>query len=310
MIDFSIFYKKKYFEGAIPVSTNYDFFFSAYDDCERTKVLFTKVNSKNKYWIIFPHYNIQEDIENCFIYPGYDEDNEDFISFINSLEINNSSSICIDITGFLRPHLIFFSILLQRKGITKIDYIYTEPKYYNNSEETAFSGIVSEKPRLVHGCGSHMNNPNFEKDLLIINAGYDDKLISAISSDKAKINNKVLIIGFPSLQPDMYQENILKINKAKDEIGAIKEQRYAPANDPFITANTIMEIVNSNPASNNVYLSPLSTKPQTLGILLYYIWFKNEKSLNIIFPFSNIYIPKTAIGINYTWVYTLEFPKL
>lgn len=310
MIDFSFFYKKKYFEGGIPEDSNYDFFFSAYDDCERTKHLFAKIDSKVKFWILFPHYKINETLDNCFVYPGFEEDNDEFIQFINSLGIDHSTKICIDITGYLRPHLIFFSMLLQRKGVSKIDYLYTEPKYYNNSEETKFSGLVSEKPRLVNGCGSLMSNPDFEKDLLIINAGYDDKLISAISSDKAKINNKVLIIGFPSLQPDMYQENILMINKAKDEIGKINEQRYAPANDPFVTANTIMEIVETNASSQNVYLSPLSTKPQTLGVLLYYVWFKNLKSLNIIFPFSNSYIPKTAIGINYTWIYTLEFPKI
>jgi len=308
MIDFSLFYKKKYYEGCIPTDSNYDFFFSAYDDCERTIQLFSKVDSKKKFWILFPHYNITQELDDCFVYSSHEEDNDEFINFIKTLGICSSTKICIDITGFLRPHLIYFSLLLQRLGVTKIDYLYTEPKYYNNSEETTFSGLVSEKPRPIQGCGSAMSDPNFEKDLLIINAGYDDKLIAAISADKAKINNKVLIIGFPSLQPDMYQENILMINKAKDEIGTIKEQRYAPANDPFVTANTIKDIVNVNADSQNVYLSPLSTKPQTLGVLLYFIWFKDVKSLNIIFPFSNSYIPKTAIGINYTWIYTAEFP--
>lgn len=309
MIDFTIFYKKKYMEGNIPVNNSYNFFFSAYDDCERTQEIFAKIDSINKFWILFPHYNLTPDIENCFIYPDFDEDSDAFITFINGLNIDQHSTICIDITGYLRPHLMFFSILLQRIGVTKIDYIYSEPKFYINSEDTTFSGIVSEKPRVIYGCGSSMSNSTFEQDLLIINAGYDDKLISAISSDKSKINNKVLIIGFPSLQPDMYQENILKINKAKDEIGVIIEHKYAPANDPFVTANKIKEIVDSNPLSNNIYLSPLSTKPHTLGMLLYYIWYKDKKSLNIIFPFSNVYIPKTAVGIYCTWIYTLEFPN-
>jgi hypothetical protein len=308
MNDFSIFYKNKFSDGDIPSSYEYDYFFSAYDDCERTKLLFEKICSKNKLWIIFPHYSIRDEVKNSYLYKSFDEDDDDFIQYIHNLKIDFNSKICIDITGYLRPHLIFFSLLLHRIGIKKIDYIYTEPKYYLKGENTAFSGNVSENPRIIKGCNSLLSSSSFEKDLLIINAGYDDKLISAVTKDKSKVNNKYLIIGFPSLQADMYQENILKINKAKDEIGQIKENRYAPANDPFITADAIKDIISENNDSSNIYLSPLSTKPQTLGMMLYFIWYKDIQPLNIIFPFSNKYIPKTAVGINYTWIYSLEFP--
>ncbi len=287
----------------------YDIFFSAFDDCDRTKFIYDNINSKNKKWIIYPNYNISKEIENSFCYKSYEEDDEDFIDFIESLSIQENSNICIDITGFLRPHLIYFSLLLYKKyRVKKIDYIYTEPQYYIKAEDTTFSGAISESPRMIKGCGSSSSNTNFENDLLIINAGYDDKLISAVTKDKSKIFNKYLIVGFPSLQADMYQENILQISKSKDEIGAIKEKRVAPANDPFETANCLKEIINENNSSTNIYLSPLSTKPQTLGMMLYFIWYQNSKPLNIIFPFSDKYIPKTAIGINYIWIYTCQFP--
>jgi len=109
------------------------------------------------------------------------------------------------------------------------------------------------------------------------------------------------------LQADMYQENVLKIYHAKESIGEIVP-RYAPAFDPFVTAQTISEIIDENPDYSNIYLSPLSTKPQTLGIALYYLWNFSSKPINIIFPYSEKYYPKTANGIKKTWKYSLELP--
>ena len=105
----------------------------------------------------------------------------------------------------------------------------------------------------------------------------------------------------------MYQESILKMHQAKDSIGQ-REDRYAPAFDPFVTAQIINDIVEENPNHSNIYLSPLSTKPQALGIALYYLWNFESKPINIIFPYSNTYHPKTATGIKKTWKYTFEFP--
>lgn len=309
-INFSYFYKKKYKGGNIPQDIIYDFFFSAFDDCERTKFLYDRVKSNYKKWILFPNYQLKEIKIDYFDYDSFDEDSDIFIDFIDTLGIVKDSRICIDITGFLRPHLIYFTILLHKKyKIAKIDFLYTEPNFYIKAENTTFSGAISESPRTIKGCSSNFSNTNFEEDLLIINAGYDDKLISAITKDKSKVYNKYLILGFPSLQADMYQENILQINKSKDEIGNYKGKKFAPANDPFETANCIKEIIIENPKHSNIYLSPLSSKPQSLGMMLFYIWYNADLPLNIIFPFSDTYIPKTAIGINYTWVYTLELPN-
>jgi hypothetical protein len=105
----------------------------------------------------------------------------------------------------------------------------------------------------------------------------------------------------------MYQESILKIYQAKESIGQ-RIDKFAPAFDPFVTAQVISDIITENPDHANIYLSPLSTKPQALGIALYYLWNFEKKPLNIIFPFSNKYFPKTASGIKKTWRYVFELP--
>ena len=305
-MDYTIFYKSNYEGGNIDCGTGYDFLFSGYDDCERTKTIFEKIKAKTKIWIEFPHYNLNL-IENEKIYKckSYKED-EAFIELFQKTQITSLAKVCIDITGFIRPHLIFFVAYLHRLGIKNIDFFYSEPIHYKDAEETTFSGFIDEV-KLIEGCSSSIINPNTENDLLIITAGYDDKLIAKVSQHKSKIKEKVYILGFPSLQPDMYQESILKLYNAKDSIGKI-DRRFSPAFDPFVTAQTIHEIVESKPNCSNIYLSPLSTKPQTLGIALYYLWNFHKKPVNIVFPYSKIYNVKTAVGIKKTWKYTFELP--
>lgn len=151
-------------------------------------------------------------------------------------------------------------------------------------------------------------NPNTNNDILIITAGYDDNLLAKIAQNKNQCKKRYFILGFPSLQPDMYQESIIKIENAKESIGENKILKFSPANDPFVTAQIISEIINDNPDATNIYLSPLSTKPQSIGIALYFLWNFKEKPISVIFPFSNTYSTKHAIGIQRIWKYTFEFP--
>lgn len=304
-MDYTIFYKTSYDTGNIDCGEGYDFFFSAYDGCERTTTIFDKMKSSQKFWIDFPHYRNGFSGANVYNCKSLRED-ECFIDLFSSIKLKEDSKICIDITGFIRPHLIFFTKYLHRIGIKKIDFLYSEPLHYENAEDTTFSGFIDEV-KVIEGCGSEMNLPNTDNDLLIIAAGYDDKLIAKVSQFKAKIKKKYYLLGFPSLQPDMYQESILKIYQAKESIG-IRTDKYAPAFDPFVTAQVINDIVEENSNHSNIYLSPLSTKPQTLGIAFYYLWNFDKKPINIIFPYSNTYFPKTATGIKKTWKYTFELP--
>lgn len=297
----------------IKAQGNYDLFLSSYDGCERTLKIFEDVPASRKIWLLFPHYTEigKESIDSSFeIYSSSEfKEDEYFIKLFEEIDIRGFKTICVDATGFIRPHLIYFLKYLSTLGISKIDLLYTEPNQYRNSEETSFSGFIDEI-RLVEGCSSIDVNPSTENDLLIISAGYDDNLIAKISQAKNHCKKKVYILGFPSLQPDMYQESILKIFNAKESIGENMSQKFAPANDPFITAQVVDEIIGENLTATNIYISPLSTKPQTIGIALYYIWNFKDKPVNIIFPFSKKYNAKSANGIKKTWKYTFEFPAL
>jgi hypothetical protein len=311
-MDYSIFYKEEIAPDALKGLSAYDLFISAYDGCERTLKIFEEVQAKEKVWLLFPHYsaiaiNSISSEQQVYSDNSFKED-EYFLKFFEK-KFLSYSSICIDITGFIRPHLIYLLKYLSTLGISKVDLLYTEPNHYKNADDTTFSGFIDEI-RLVEGCSAIDVNPDTENDILIISAGYDDNLIAKVSQAKRYCKKKFYIIGFPSLQPDMYQESILKLHNAKESIGANMTQKFAPAYDPFITAQKIEEILNENPNATNIYLSPLSTKPQTVGIALYYIWSFKLKPVNIIFPFSKKYTSKNAIGVKKTWKYTFEFPAI
>lgn len=305
-MDYTIFYKDSYDNGKLEQKEEYDLFFSAYDDCERTKTIYNNISAKKKYWIDFPHYNHGDlKIENLYKCVSMKED-ECFIELFKLIKIEPQTKICVDITGFIRPHLIFFTINLHRLGIKKIDFLYSEPQHYKDAEDTKFSGFI-DGVRMIEGCSSPIVSTNTDNDLLIVAAGYDDKLIAKVCQEKSKIKKKYYILGFPSLQPDMYQESILKIHQTQESIGS-RIDKFAPAFDPFVTAQSIEEIIKENPKHSNIYLSPLSTKPQALGIALYYIYNYEKKPINVIFPYSNTYFAKTATGIKKTWRYTFELP--
>lgn len=323
---FSYLYKyklDKVDEFSISDNLKFDLFISAFNKSERVNYVFNYVNCKEKHWIIFPEYDfnnidIAELRGEIFNYTDFFELDESEIildyyerSLTNFMSKN--CSICIDITGFIRPYLIFLVRLLKEKGCERICFSYSDPLNYVNKENTKFSYDFKEI-RAVKGClNSH--SPDTSNDILIIGAGYDNQLISKIAKEKAEAR-KVQLLGFPSLKADMFQENVLSVYDSQEEVSggdfSIEDDNVilAPANDPFITAEAIknyIEIENKKKPITNLYLCPLSTKVQTLGIALYFVSDCLDLPVSILYPFSKKYSTETTQGISKVSVFIVEF---
>jgi hypothetical protein len=310
MCDYTIYYKTYYDRGNLENAPLYDVFYSAFDNSERTKNTFNSIQAKDKKWFIFPQYQYEpNDLPPAKdIYTNKSHSEVDyFAGFRSGFSYSAKNTICIDITGFIRPHLMYLLQFFWRHNIRKIDLLYSEPISYKEAENTKFSGYI-EKCECVEGFTSNYDS-NVEDDLLIICAGYDDKLVAKVVQEKQHCKNKYYIFGFPSLQPDMYQENRFNMYKRRQVTGEIKKIKFAPAYDPFVTAQAIEEIIEECPNAKNIYLSPLSTKPQTIGMALYYIMNFKKHNMHMIFPYSNTYAPEHTIGIKRTWKYTIELPE-
>ncbi len=142
-------------------------------------------------------------------------------------------------------------------------------------------------------------------------------MIRSITGHK-KFSKKKVLIGFPSLQPIMYQENILNLQKAYDDLNITHTSKllYAKANDPFETAkiikNYILKYLAKTSEMKTIYFAPLGTKPQALGMVLFTILeeeFFKEKGilLKIIYPYSKSYSSSAGKQLFQVNRYTIEF---
>lgn len=289
-------------------AAKFDLFISAFEPCERVVSVFDNIDATQKVWAVFPQYEIaKEKLPSEYLFQSNETSEDDFFhELFAQYPITKDTKICIDITGFIRPHLIYLIRYLAFIEVNNISVIYTEPKQYIKGENTSFSGFINEV-KIIPACGSGSYDHITENDMLILGVGYDDKLIAKVSQSKRNCKIKYEIFGFPSLQADMYQESVLKSANVKETVGENIHARFAPAYDPFQTAELIEDIIEGATGVNNIYLSPLSSKAQVLGFIFYYCKVGWKKNVSIIYPYSEKYLTNTSLGAGRTWHYLLEF---
>ncbi len=291
---------------------SYDVFISAFDGCERTLDTYNRITSKVKYWLLFPQYKFADTIQlpQDALFSESLEENEYINAVISQIGELNNCKICIDSTGFLIPHLIFLMMLLKRRGIKEFHMLYSAPKKYRNDESTVFS-VGANQTRPVVGYSSSPKSINGD-DVLIILAGFDDTLITNVARDKSKSKYKYLFMGFPPLQADMYQQNILQLNKSKETIGQTNVcYCKSPAYDPFISASKIQKIIDSLTYDARydisfIHIAPLSTKPMAIAAALVYMN-NPDLPIDVVYPTSDSYRCDHSEGISRTWRYVIEF---
>lgn len=312
MIDYSLFYRRPVsIEKIRQELPEFDIFISAYNSSFRVGKIFSEVNALKKVWLIHPEYKylpLEYPDENPKVTPGQTNEIFQTNALLEELGDVTGKSICIDCTGFMRHVLVFLTAKLSFMGIREFTALYSEPMYYTKQEDTAFSTSTTGTPRPVQG----MYGSKGGQDHLIIGVGYDHKLIGEVADNK---EGAVIfpIFSFPSLSPDMYQQSALR---ASDGGGSaldsawVNNRHFAPANDPFTTAGIISKIVSSidnNETDANIYISPLSTKIQTLGFSLYWILEgRFRQGVTMFLPECITYSRETSSGLKRLWTYTIE----
>lgn len=314
MRDYSIFYRRSINIDRInPELDHYDIYVSAYNSSERISSVFEKISAGKKIWHIHPEYQynlVEEPIGHTISRPVKIDEISQVNVLIATMGDLVGKSICVDITGFMRHVLIFLVAKLEFLGVRQFTAIYSEPVVYSKQEDTVFSTTTSGNVRPVKGMGG--SNHSQGQDLLVIGVGYDYRLINEVSTNKDSMKVYPLF-GFPSLSADMYQQSAIKAAESGSvafDGTWITNRRFAPANDPFATAEVIQSIVESAERSSklaNVYLSPLSTKAQTLGFALFWLLEKRPSlSLVMLMPECLTYSRETSKGLKRLWSYTVE----
>ena len=221
--------------------------------------------------------------------------------------------VCIDSTGFIRPHLLVLMRALRDIGVRSFDVLYSDPKRYTADEYTTFSGPVAQVEQIPGYQGTHRQSAS--NDILIVGAGYDYEQIKW-ACDAKRTSKKYVLSGLPSLQPHMYQESVLQIDRAREWIGSPPPQQlmYASANNPFTVAQTLRDIVEQEKLNAaalarlapNIYLCPVGPKPHVLGFAVYYLRELENTASSIIYPFAEEYQRLTTDGFMRTWLFQIE----
>jgi hypothetical protein len=314
MIDYTILPKEK----CVPAREGWklpgwDTFVSVYNASDRVRETFANVNARNKRWVLVPDYSLDDasDVPANAIRANGSDELEIIKRAFDGIDSVDSGRLCIDITAFTRPQLIVALEYLRNRGVLAFDIVYTEPRYYLQGEETNFAADVVSEVRQVLGFeGDHIEESS--SDALIVSVGYEDHLVTRVAGHKDHAR-KFRLLGFPSMQPDMYQESVIRSHRADEAIGTDRAFTfYAPAYDPFVTASVLREIVAEaeQKGAANIYMAPVSTKPQALGFALFYLFERLHTATSIIFPFTGSSARDTSRGIARVWRYEMELPPI
>ena len=295
----------------------WDVLLSAYDRTVRVQEPFQEIQAAEKRWIVHEEYGFNKDdrphngieLPASFDPPAIVQLVRDWAKELQG------AKLCIDSTGFIRPHLLVLLWALRDSGVRSFDVLYSDPVRYVHDEDTEFSqGPVVKVEQIPGYEGIHRPLMGIA-DLLVIGAGYDYEQIRRTCDAKSN-SKKYVFTGLPSLQPHMYQESVLRINAAAEWIGDLPPQQrlYASANHPFTVAQALHDLVSREELEasadghprGNLYLCPVGPKPHVLGFALYYLRELEGSAASIIYPFTGGYSSSTTEGLLRTWQYRIE----
>ncbi len=293
---------------------SWDLFISAYNSSSRVQQVFDNAKAKEKHWLILPDYEYDKNnypSGNVFC-PSQKHEGEFIQEYIKESKLKNFANlrVCVDITGFIKPYMMYLLKWFMEHGLNKFDVIFSEPADYAKKEDTQFSDEVVSEVRQVAGFEGTLVT-DVSNDVLILGAGYDDVLIAEVAEYKK--NSKIIqLFGLPSLRPGMYQENVLRANRAAEYVGvgidSLHSNYFAPANDPFVTASVLSEIYSSE-HTTHLYICPLATKAQALGFTIFYLTECRDKAVSMLYPMCASHSKETSIGVSRIWKYVVELPK-
>lgn len=324
-MDYSIFYSETFdYQSFSAECESFDVFVSAYNDSERVLSVFNGVKSKNKIWIIHPEYgyNLNDsgfklfDIKDDCVCPLDKDEIVQVVSIFQKIDkcgidvSDKNVRICFDITGFMRNVIVYLIVYLKsRKILNKVWFLYSEPSSYKEQKDTVFTSSINESPRSVSGI--KYRSKSGARNYAVVSVGFDDRIISQVFNNRESYNFYP-VYAFPSLGADMYQQSVIRVSKCgvANNDSWLNNKKFAPANDPFLMAQKVSDIVREIEKKEeggvfNLHLCPFSTKAQALGMSIYWLY-EGKNNINFLMPDWNFYASETGVGVKKISLYEVE----
>ena len=317
LVDYYAFERLEHAANAVDSAGPWDVLLSSYDETDRVQIPFAQVRANVKQWFVHDEFGfVDSDLPEKAVRLSSSFDPPDLVKFVTSNSPTlQTAKVCVDATGFIRPHLLVLLRALRDIGVRSFDVLYSDPVRYVQDEHTKFTtGPVVRVEQVPGYRGVHTASIPAD-DILVIGAGYDYQQIARACEQK-RSSKKYILAGLPSLQPHMYQESRLRIQRASEWIGDIPLGRwlYASANHPFATAQVLQGVVRNetmeaNAAGRplgNLYLCPVGPKPHLIGFAICYLRELEVQAASVIYPFAESYSRLTTQGVRRTWQYRIE----
>lgn len=174
--------------------------------------------------------------------------------------------ISIDITTIVKWHLLIILKGLDLKNIINdVRFFYTEPEDY----ETNLFQPLSFGIRKMFPIPMYSGDYNFSKDtLLILLLGYEGNRALALL-EEIDPTDCLLLIAKPAYHDD-WEGRTEEMNKGIINIIGKSKIEYVDSRNPVLISRQLQTILGTPKYSKyNHIISPLGTKPQTLGLYLY-----------------------------------------
>lgn len=234
-----------------------------------------------------------------------------FLIFLKEKNIDLlNRQVIVDITVFTKAYFfLLFKILREKLNLHEFYVVYTEPEKYKSKNVDKDEIVLTEGLDRVESIPGFVGSSVNSKDALIVILGFEGKRsIEVFSSVDPELTYAVN--GFPSFQAGWHKISLEANLRFLRESGAFEHLFFAPAGDPFETRNILSQIVEEIEKDNenvNILISPLGTKLQAFGTLLYAL---RNKKIKVIYPFPSVYKPDYSYKYGPTWIFKVNLDEL
>lgn len=251
--------------------------------------------------ISYPNSSFPEDIINIYSNILVTISSDSNTELLEKLRTLNDSvwrnKILIDISGIKTPDLFtLLKFIKLSKRIEQIDTVYSMPYDYMFNKEpfTSYKSYDGEL-ELCEPVGFSGKSYSDDGSNLIIFMGFEGSLSLKIS-EEYNYKELILVNNLPSFYSKYKDISVLNNYEI---ISSDQQVLYTPADNPFETVNLLSKTVKEN---ETVCISPLSTKPVSLGVCMFAL---NNDNVRILYPISDKYKSTKTIDAYRTYVYEI-----
>lgn len=215
---------------------------------------------------------------------------------------NKDSKIIIDMSSFPTPLIFyFFKNLISTQKIRIFDVLYTEPETYKESSGKYNFSVGTKITESIPNFIGRTKIPGSKLCISLI--GFEGRRSFGVMKSMEP-KKTIAVNGFPSYSMEFKDTSILHNQRLLKDPSCRNNIVMGAAYDPF-QIKKILEKIYTKHNQYNITITPLGTKPMSLGALLFCL--NKEDKIRVLFPFPKKYsTSSTSKGWGKTWLYKIQ----